>query len=81
LLQRAQNETAELTDAPVCQGTLLSREQYLIDVENWGYADARLQPHGPMSAEAIAHWTAAIGNDAPAPPPDACLQPATSAGT
>jgi hypothetical protein len=44
----------------VCQGTLLSREQYLVDVGIWGYADARLQPRGPMTAEEITHWTAAI---------------------
>lgn len=52
-------------DAPahgekVCQGTLISRQQYLPDIEEWGYADARLSPDGNMSAEEIAHWTAAI---------------------
>jgi hypothetical protein len=44
----------------VCQGTLLSREQYLVDVGIWGYEDARLKPRGPMTAEEITHWTAAI---------------------
>ena len=43
-----------------CFGTLLSREQYLPDIGKWGYHDARLKPMGPMSAEAVAHWTAAI---------------------
>jgi Nucleotidyl transferase of unknown function (DUF2204) len=43
-----------------CLGTLLSREQYLPDIGRWGYHDARLEPLGPMSAEEIAHWTAAI---------------------
>lgn len=43
-----------------CRGTLLSRGQYLIDIDRRGYADARLQPWGPMSAEEIARWTAAI---------------------
>jgi hypothetical protein len=60
LLRRAD---AELDDAPaddgVCQGTLLSWSQYLPDVERWGYADARLRPRGPMTAEEIAQWTAA----------------------
>jgi hypothetical protein len=50
----------------VCQGTLLSRAQYLIDIEEWGYRDARLTPQGPMSPEEIATWTAAIGIDNPA---------------
>ena len=44
----------------VCQGTLLSREQYLVDVGIWGYEDARLKPRGPMTAEEVTHWTAAI---------------------
>ncbi len=51
------------TNAPsdqVCQGTLLSREQYLVDVDRWGYADARLRPPGTMNAADVAHWTAAI---------------------
>ena len=46
--------------APVCRGTLLSREQYRPDFEEWGYRDARLKPEGRMSAEDIAAWTAAI---------------------
>jgi hypothetical protein len=33
--------------------------QYLSDTERWGYADARLRPHGRMTAEQITHWTAA----------------------
>ena len=45
----------------LCQGTILSRQQYLPDVTEWGYADGRLAPHGNMSAEEIADWTAAIG--------------------
>jgi hypothetical protein len=44
----------------VCRGTLLSREQYLIDIGMWGYEDARLEPRGCMSADEIVHWTAAI---------------------
>jgi hypothetical protein len=47
-------------DSKVCQGTLLSRKQYLVDVDEWGYEDARLQPRGAMSEEQIAVWTAAI---------------------
>jgi hypothetical protein len=47
-------------DEHVCQGTVLSREQYLVDVERRGYEDARLAPRGPMSAAEINHWTIAI---------------------
>ncbi len=55
---------AEMAQEPnpdtVCQGTVLSRGQYLIDVEKWNYADGRQKPRGHMSARDIAHWTAAI---------------------
>ncbi|MHB8815388.1 MAG: nucleotidyltransferase family protein [Steroidobacteraceae bacterium] len=44
----------------VCQGTLLSREQYLTDVGLWGFEDARLTVAGSMTAEEVAHWTRAI---------------------
>jgi hypothetical protein len=47
----------------VCQGTILSREQYLTDVERWGYQDARLFPLGHMSTDDAATWTAAIGRE------------------
>ena len=44
----------------VCFGTLLSREQYLYDIERLGYLDARVQPHGRMTPEEIHIWTEAI---------------------
>lgn len=61
LMQRLQQEL----DAPpskqrICQGTLLSRAQYLIDIEEWGYRDARIEPVGTMTPEETAQWTAAI---------------------
>jgi hypothetical protein len=59
-------EAAMRAPAPpdrVCRGTLLSRQQYLIDVEQWGYADARTRPDNPMSAVDIATWTAGIAAD------------------
>jgi len=48
----------------LCCGTLVSREQYLHDIEREGYADGRLPPSGTMSVEDIAVWTEAIGDDA-----------------
>jgi hypothetical protein len=44
----------------VCYGTLLSREQYLYDVENLKYKDGRAEPDGMMTAEQIEIWTRAI---------------------
>jgi hypothetical protein len=47
----------------VCGGTLLSRQQYLVDVQAWGYLDARRTPDNSMSDSDIATWTAAIAED------------------
>ena len=44
----------------VCQGTLISREQYLVDVDRWGYVDARLRAPSKMTREDIRIWTADI---------------------
>jgi hypothetical protein len=53
-LQREFDEP--LTEEQVCQGPLLSRSQFRVDTEDWGYKDARLNI---MSAEEVAHWTEA----------------------
>lgn len=61
LLDRLGEEThAPASAAAVCHGTLLSREQYLHDVQREGYMDGRLPPYGTMTAEDVAAWTAAI---------------------
>jgi hypothetical protein len=60
LMARLDGELAGDADERVCNGTMLSREQYLTDVEQWDYEDARIAPRGSMSAEDVAHWTAAI---------------------
>jgi hypothetical protein len=44
----------------ICLGTLLSRAQYLPDIENWGYFDARLPPDGNLSRQELREWTQAI---------------------
>lgn len=49
----------------ICQGTLFSRAQYLVDIEHWGYRDARLDPASSMSQDDIDHWTAAIADQQP----------------
>jgi hypothetical protein len=55
----------ELRQAPadgrLCQGTLLSREQYLLDVEDLGYEDARItRPEVRMTKQDVEWWTNAI---------------------
>jgi hypothetical protein len=47
----------------LCRGTLLSREQYLVDVSEWGYLDAREMPVGRMTPQQIQDWTDAIAKD------------------
>ncbi len=60
LSERLQQELGDDGAERVCHGTILSREQYLTDVEQWQYEDARVAPHGSMSPADVAHWTAAI---------------------
>jgi hypothetical protein len=59
LLDRLGRQQPE-PDNPLCLGTLLSREQYLFDLEQLGYADARLRPYGAMTPEQAEIWTRAI---------------------
>jgi hypothetical protein len=47
----------------ICYGTILSRQQYLTDVNQWGYKDARLRPLGNLTPEEIARWTTGIEVD------------------
>ena len=44
----------------ICQGTLLSREQYLFDVQRREQRDARIE-HGHIRPEHCDIWTAAVG--------------------
>jgi hypothetical protein len=59
LLARARAAQDAVPAERLCRGPLLSRGQYLRDIEEWGYIDARVQPHGPMSEEEVAIWTVA----------------------
>ena len=43
----------------ICRGTLLSRIQYVADVDWCGFADARLEPEAGMTADEIRIWTEA----------------------
>src|SRR6266478_684099 len=47
----------------VCRGTLLSRKQYLLDVQERGFHDARLEDRVHMDDKDIAHWTRAIAKE------------------
>lgn len=60
LMKRSQSE-GQAGEARLCQGTLLSRAQYLVDVEEWGYHDARLTGRSGMTPEDVDAWTNAIG--------------------
>ncbi|HEX8597727.1 MAG TPA: hypothetical protein VF952_04345 [Chloroflexia bacterium] len=64
LMGRLQHEMAK--SAPktrITRGTLISRQQYLIDVEEWGYRDIRLEPNIKMTEDEIAAWTEGIEID------------------
>jgi hypothetical protein len=61
LVRRLQAEAAAPPPtARICRGTLLSRAQYLVDIERWGYEDARLEPAIRMTSGDIGQWTRAI---------------------
>jgi hypothetical protein len=63
LATRMQAETdAGSADAKICYGTIISRQQYLKDISDWGYEDARVV-HETMTGEDIEHWTAGIAVD------------------
>lgn len=70
LTERLRQET--LREPPptlVCAGTLLSREQYLPDVQQQGYRDGRIEPFGTMKPQEVREWTAAIpGREEPEAP-------------
>lgn len=64
LLDRLRREAeAPLPEERVCRGTLLSRAQYLVDVQAWGFRDSRLADDIRMSPEDIAGWTDAIDDE------------------
>ena len=65
LTERLDTELACAAPDRVCQGTLISRAQYLVDVEHWGYGDPRLAPQGNMTVEERERWTAGIAADGP----------------
>ena len=58
-LLRAPVAEAEPGDR-LCRGTLMSRAQFLVDIQKWGYADARLPPYGSMTPRDWMIWTNAI---------------------
>ena len=60
LLDRAKHEPKADEGIRLCRGPLLSRAQYLVDVERWNYVDAREVPLGTMTPEEIDVWTKAI---------------------
>jgi len=60
LVQRLRIEAQSLAER-LCRGTLLSRAQYLVDVKERGFRDARLESRVQMGPGEISDWTKAIG--------------------
>lgn len=64
LVARAQREPLDANfvapQEKLCQGTLLSRDQYSSDVNMYGYADGRLAPTGTMSEEELHDYLSAV---------------------
>ncbi|MBL1179400.1 nucleotidyltransferase [Pantanalinema sp. GBBB05] len=61
VIQRLSQQLAQESHQPdtgekLCQGTLLSPLQYRIDIEQWGYEDARLTPRGSLTPADVGEW-------------------------
>ena len=67
LIGRLRKEAPADGHKRLCRGTLLSRKQYLVDVQKWGFQDARLERRVHMDSEDIAQWTKAIPKEEKAP--------------
>jgi hypothetical protein len=63
LIARLRKEADAAERERLCRGTLLSRKQYLVDVEEWGFRDARLDKRVHMDPKDIVHWTKAIAEE------------------
>jgi hypothetical protein len=61
---RAEADEDARDDERICRGTLLSRVEYQVDVGQWGYADARVEPRGRMTRDEAREWTRAGFSDA-----------------
>ena len=62
-LQLLEHEMHQPSLRRVCRGPITSRAQYLVDVQLWGYEDARLLPYGSMTEQDASIWTAAIDEE------------------
>ena len=60
LITRLRSEAKTAGPERLCRGPLLSRQQYLVDVQEWGFRDARLEGRVQMNEKDIADWTDAI---------------------
>ena len=60
LVTRLRSETRTAGPERSYRGTLLSRQQYLVDVQEWGFRDARLEGRVQINEKDIADWTDAI---------------------
>jgi len=64
LLERArQDRDPERDFDRLCQGTLLSRDQYLSDIELYGYTDGRVEPNGKMTEQEVNEYTTFIRDE------------------
>jgi len=63
LITRLRGEARAAGPERLCRGTLLSRQQYLVDVQEWGLRDARLEKRVQMDEKDIEDWTDAIAKE------------------
>jgi hypothetical protein len=66
LSQLIADETEPAAETLICNGTLLSREQFLPDIAEKGFLDARLGLRCTMTQKEIELWTSAAAEERPA---------------
>ena len=65
LSQKLQEENSQPgSSEKLCQGTLLAPLQYITDVEQWQYKDARLQPTGNLTKANVNEWVEHLQEEA-----------------
>ena len=64
LLRKLHHEVYSTDEAQkLCGGTLLSREQYIEDIQQHDFKDARVSPYGNLTQREAADWTEASQKD------------------
>jgi hypothetical protein len=63
LLGRLHTSLCDAMIGDCVRGSLLSRQQYVVDAQAWGLADPRARPEKPMTDHDFSKWTEGMADD------------------